>query len=91
MPWRTTCPMDERTQFIAAWLAHEESMSELCRRFRISRKTGYKVLGRYAAASAVQPSSKPLPSERKVHTFDQPLSLRIRFSLMTRTPFSSSA
>jgi putative transposase len=48
MPWRTTCPMDERTQFIAAWLAHEESMSVLCQRFGISRKTGYKVLGRYA-------------------------------------------
>jgi transposase InsO family protein len=41
--------MDERTQFIAAWLAHETSMSELCQRFGISRKTGYKILGRYTA------------------------------------------
>lgn len=49
MPWRTTGPMDERTQFIAAWLQREESVSVLCRRFGISRKTGYKLLGRYAA------------------------------------------
>jgi putative transposase len=49
MPWRATCPMDERTQFIAACVLHEESMSVLCRRFGISRKTGYKWLGRYRA------------------------------------------
>jgi len=41
--------MDERTQFIAARLANEEAMSALCRRFGISRKTGYKVWARYAA------------------------------------------
>lgn len=49
MPWRATCPMDERTQFIAACLLREESMSTLCRRFSISRKTGYKWLARYTA------------------------------------------
>lgn len=49
MPWRTTCPMDERTQFIAARLAGEESMSVLCRRFGISRKTGYQLWARYEA------------------------------------------
>ena len=49
MPWKTACAVDQRTQFIAAWLLGEETMSELCRRFGISRKTGYKVLGRYAA------------------------------------------
>src|SRR5262245_44942934 len=49
MPWRTTCPMDQRTQFVAAWLQQEDTVSALCRRFGISRKTGYKMLGRYAA------------------------------------------
>ena len=48
MPWRTACAMDQRTQFVAAWLQQEETVSALCRRFGISRKTGYKVLGRYA-------------------------------------------
>src|SRR5215471_16288129 len=49
MPWRTACAMDQRTQFIAAWLQQTETVSTLCRQFGISRKTGYKLLGRYAA------------------------------------------
>ena len=49
MPWRKTCVMDERTRFIAAVLSGEETMSELCRRFGISRKTGHKWKNRYEA------------------------------------------
>jgi putative transposase len=49
MPWRTICPMDERMQFIGEWLKHEEAMVLLCQRYAISRKTGYKLLARYAA------------------------------------------
>lgn len=52
MPWRATCPMDERMQFIAACLQGEESMSTRCRQFGISRKTGYKWLERYQAEGA---------------------------------------
>lgn len=47
MPWKATCVMDERMQFVVACVAGEESMAELCRRFGISRKTGYKLLDRY--------------------------------------------
>ena len=49
MPWKETCCMDERLKFVAAWLEDEESRVALCRRFGISRKTGYKWWGRYAA------------------------------------------
>ena len=42
MPWNETKPMDERVKFVAAYLAKEVSFSELCARFGISRKTGYK-------------------------------------------------
>ena len=45
MPWKVTDPMCERAKFVAL---HEEglfSMSELCRRFGVSRNTGYKWLG----------------------------------------------
>ena len=38
--------MDERLQFVARWLAGEP-MTELCREFGISRKTGYKIFDRY--------------------------------------------
>ena len=47
MPWKETFVMDERVGFIAACLGGEETMTELCRRFAISRKTGYKWLERY--------------------------------------------
>jgi transposase InsO family protein len=41
--------MDERLQFIEECKSQEWSMAEVCRRFEISRKTGYKWLDRYEA------------------------------------------
>ena len=52
MPWKETCQMDERTQFIARVLADEDAMTALCREYGISRKTGYKWLGRYRREGA---------------------------------------
>src|SRR5882762_7874906 len=46
MPWKECSVMDERLQFVARRLAGEE-MADLCREFGISRKTGYKIFGRY--------------------------------------------
>ena len=53
MPWRETCPMDERMRFVLACEAGEESFSELCRGYGVSRKTGYKWLDRYRALGPV--------------------------------------
>lgn len=47
MPWQRTDPVNERLKFVAAAQSGHVSMTELCRRFGISRKTGYKILGRY--------------------------------------------
>lgn len=47
MGWRETGIMDERLLFVAGWLEGEETMTGLCAAFGISRKTGYKWLGRY--------------------------------------------
>ncbi|MAX53581.1 MAG: IS481 family transposase [Methylophaga sp.] len=50
MPWRDVKPMEERILFIADYLRGAGgSFSELCRRYQISRKTGYKWLQRYQA------------------------------------------
>lgn len=49
MPWKETCPMDQRVAFIADWLRAEWSMTELAERYRISRKTAYKWVDRYVA------------------------------------------
>lgn len=46
MGWRQCCIMDERIKFVARVLDGEQ-MSDLCREFGISRKTGYKIYNRY--------------------------------------------
>jgi len=47
MSWKASCVMDERVRFIADCLSGNWSMAELCRRYGISRKTGYKWVERY--------------------------------------------
>jgi Homeodomain-like domain len=47
MPWRESCAMDERMRFIVDCRSDEWTMTELCERYEISRKTGYKWLERY--------------------------------------------
>src|SRR6266705_1039333 len=47
MPWRNTAPMDQRTQFIADHLRETQTITELCDRYGVSRKTGYKWIDRY--------------------------------------------
>ncbi len=44
MPWKECKPMDERLKFVARCLEGEK-MAVLCREFRISRATGYKIFG----------------------------------------------
>ena len=39
MPWKETSVVEERLRFVAR-LLEGEAMSELCREFGISRKTG---------------------------------------------------
>jgi transposase InsO family protein len=46
MPWKDCSVMDERLRFVAR-LLEGEAMTEVCRAFGISRKTGYKIFGRY--------------------------------------------
>jgi transposase len=49
MPWKETCTMNERELFITAWLEHVTSVTQLCKRFYISRNTGYKWIERFKA------------------------------------------
>ncbi|HVZ54175.1 MAG TPA: IS481 family transposase [Pseudolabrys sp.] len=46
MPWRECSVMEERLRFVAR-LLDGEAMTDVCREFGISRKTGYKVFKRY--------------------------------------------
>src|SRR5882757_8294787 len=49
MGWMETCAMVERMRFVMAAEAGEETFAAICRRFGVSRKTGYKWLDRYRA------------------------------------------
>ena len=49
MPWTETEPMKERMRFVADAERGLYSMSELCERYGISRRTGYKWIDRYEA------------------------------------------
>ncbi|AFL53698.1 transposase InsO family protein [Sinorhizobium fredii] len=46
MPWKETSVMEERLRFVAR-LPEGEGMSDVCREFGISRKTGHKIFNRY--------------------------------------------
>jgi putative transposase len=52
MSWMELSSMDSRLCFVSSCLHDEASMSVLCLRHGISRKTGYKWLGRYGALGA---------------------------------------
>ena len=47
MPWTSTNSYKERYRFVQEHETGLWTMLELCERFGVSRKTGYKILGRY--------------------------------------------
>lgn len=72
MPWRETSPMDQRIRFIADYRRDYATFAELCERYGVSRKTGYKWVERYDVVGArgledrsrrphVCPTATPLP------------------------------
>jgi len=65
MPWNNlTNPTSQRADFLELLAQRNGSFTEACRRFRISRKTGYKWLGR---ATADQPHPLVDRSRRPHH------------------------
>jgi putative transposase len=70
MPWKHTDTIDQREQFIQAVADNEgDSFAALCRRFEISRETGYQLVRRHEelGANAFQPGSqRPLHSPQAI-------------------------
>jgi len=65
MPWNIVTAMESRLEFVKLAGVEGANISELCRRFGISRKTGYKWLARWKESEAVgleDHSKKPLTS-----------------------------
>lgn len=53
MAWKGVTIMDQRVRFISEYLDGHFAVSEICRQFSISRKTGYKWLTRYEKYGAL--------------------------------------
>ena len=69
MSWKDVCVMCERVEFVALASAEGANVSELCRRFGVSRKTGYKWLSRSAAqgrAGLLDQSRRPKVSAGQI-------------------------
>lgn len=84
MPWQEVNTVDLRTEFVALAEAGGLSFAELCRRFSISRKTGYKWLGRFAREGPpglTDRSRRPHHSPRRTapEVEQRVVALRLRF------------
>ena len=69
MPWKETCVMDLRYEFVLRALLEEKPLRELCTEFGISAKTGYKWKERFLAHGAPglsDLSRKPKSSPREL-------------------------
>jgi putative transposase len=62
MGWMETCAVDQRMRFVMMLEEQEETFAAVCRRFGVSRKTGYKWVRRYVTegvAGLVERSRSP--------------------------------
>ena len=79
MPWKESTPMSLRSEFVS--LAKRGCFSLLCRRFGISRKTGYKWRARYEAEGddgLKDRSRRPLRSPERTPSGTERAILKIR-------------
>ena len=84
MPWQARSPMDERVQFITDYQRQLFTMTTLCERYGISRKTGYKLVARYDAEGAAgldERSSRPghSPQATAPRVVDALVALRTKY------------
>lgn len=81
MPWKEQTVMSQRKAFIEQATQSDRNMSQICREFGISRKTGYKWLKRYLEKGEVglkDRSRRPKHSPRRTPRAIEKLVLRMR-------------
>lgn len=76
MPWKESCHVHERMLFVSR-LENGERMSDLCREFGISRKTGYKMHARYKERSVVGLYDEKRAPERIPHRTSKEVTERV--------------
>ena len=81
MPWKEQSVMSQRKEFIQRASQTGRNMSQLCEEYGISRKTGYKWLGRYQAEGILgleDRSRRPHHSPKKTSLGTEQLVLEAR-------------
>jgi transposase InsO family protein len=68
MPWREVTPMSLREEFVSLATQPGANVSRLCRAFGISRKTGYKWIGRAARGAEGDDAWAADRSRRPLHS-----------------------
>src|SRR5580700_2914850 len=84
MPWKECSVVDERLRFVAQ-LLDGEPMTEVCRAFGISRKTGYKLFNRYREHGLEALSDRSRRPVRYANKLPQPVETLI-IRLKTEKP-----
>jgi transposase InsO family protein len=90
MPWKETDVQTERIRFVVEAVRGEVTMRSLCRRYGISRKTGYKWLRRYEAVGSLaelqEQSRRPHRSPRQTDAVieDRVVALRQQYGWGSR-------
>lgn len=85
MPWKETTTMEQKVEFICEWLSEKYTITELCKRFGISRPSGYRLIGRYekhGIEGLLEQSRAPInhPNRTKKEVEKQILSLKEKYS-----------
>lgn len=81
MPWKENSIMNLRKEFVELVKSESGTMSKLCKNFDISRKTGYKWLGRYfreGDAGLEDRSRRPLYFPKKIDSKLEKTILKVR-------------
>lgn len=83
MPWKVETTVDLRREFVELCVAEGANISELCRRFGVSRKTGYKWLSRHRASGVAglqDESRRPLHSPSQTEASMESAVVKLRAS-----------
>ena len=81
MPWKEVTRMSQRVEFVSLARKAESNLAEICRRFGISRRIGYKWLERYdleGIAGLQDRSRRPQTSPKRTPDFMEEAVLAVR-------------
>jgi transposase InsO family protein len=84
MPWKETTTMEQKIEFICEWRTGKYTITELCKVFKISRLTAYKLINRFEkqGMKAYENNQEPPrkhPNETKENVIESILKLKPKY------------